>query len=230
MPIVHYFGIHTTPHGISFLEQQKTPRPGSTKREPTATNALGTNLISPFRVRPIGEVRHCPHDIRINEAAPAGHHWERFCELVEDDPLLQALLPVPRVPNRLLFTYQWPNYAEVLALLSKMSAPLEPCVKTIYNITARQVASQLEITNLSPLVLTDATSGHIDKLVMMAAGARGLPRNLIVIGRDQMIPPPAFKVVETKLAKLELAELIELPWERIGGSVTRKVMRGEWKI
>ena len=230
MPNVPYFGIHTTPHGISFLEQQKTPRAGSTRREPTATNALGMSLTSPFRVRPAGDIRHCPHDIRINEAAPASHHWEAFCEMVEDDPLLQALLPVPRTPNRLVFSYHWPNCAEVLALLSKMSAPLEPVVKTIYNITARQAAAQLEITNVQPLVLVDAMSMHIEKLEQMAAGAWGKPRNLIVIGREQMIPPPAFKVVETKLANRELSDLIELPWERIGGTVARKVMRGEWKI
>lgn len=216
--VVPYYGIHRTSTGVAYLQQGRS-----------GTNALGLREKSPFVVRlPTGRV-HCNHQIPLSAPVPHDHHWEIFLKLV-DDPLVEAMLPLPKEPGEGVYFLPAEDDRHTLALvmLSTMSSPIYPCVVPAWMMRREKLVAELYSTNVQPLVVTHLTAKHSDlvnELTMVAATA---PRKLLLVGKPDVIVPKSVKRLETDLFSHEMEDLQGLPWEILGATLIRKYMRGEW--
>src|SRR5882724_1178591 len=82
--VVSYYGVHSAPDGVAYLEQGRG-----------GTNAVGLREKSPFQVRLAGRARPCNHNIQLAAQNPVERHMQVFGQVFAD-PLVQAMLPVPR--------------------------------------------------------------------------------------------------------------------------------------
>jgi hypothetical protein len=114
-----------------------------------------------------------------------------------------------------------------LALLSRMSSPVYGVVSPIW--TAKQVVifDELKRTNVQPLVLTGVQPKHTELLAELAKAAAFCPRSFIVTGGPEVVVPKQAQRITTEISKLDLKDLLLLPWEAFGATVVRRFMRGE---
>lgn len=218
---VGHYGIHWTSTGVAFLEQGD-PKGGA--------NALGLREKSPFRVRIQSKFKYCNHNIPL--AVPNQHpkHIEMFDRLVED-ALVDTMLPIPKDegssgvyfiedPTNSLLPY--------IALLAQMSSPIDSIIKPIWSYPLKTIMELMEVTNVQPLVLTDAGARDTDLLDKIGKFGLSAPRTVLITGSADVVCPRSVERITTTLSKFAIEDLIGLPWAALGAAVTRKDMRGEW--
>jgi hypothetical protein len=216
--IVTHHGIHFDPEGVAFLEQGR----GS-------TNAVGLHRKSPFVVKLESSKRHCNHMIPLSTPVPNDHHWEFFMSLL-DDPLVRAMLPIPKADGGVYFVANQPNLTMLLVLLSKMSSPIYNVVIPMWTLTGPAILTELQNTNVQPFVITDCEPKHSDLISKISQAAVYLPRKVVFAGDANVALNPGCKRITTTLTdpKHNLNDLAALPWEQLGATVVRKFMRREW--
>jgi len=123
--IVSHFGIHIDSDGVAFLEQGR----GS-------TNVVGLSRKSGLEVRLPSRRKHCNHQVPLSSPVPHDHHWQFFGSLLSD-PLVRAMLPVPKSDDRLFYIGDNPRLSTVLILLSKLSSPIHNVVVPIWALKRR---------------------------------------------------------------------------------------------
>ena len=177
---VYHYGIHTAPGGINFLEQSL---------EKSGSNAVGLREKSPFKVKP-GKSKFCNHLIPLTVPSPQDVHIE-FFERLKDDPLVQAMLPVPKQrTNSWFIDDSNENILLYIICLSRMSSPVNPTVYPIWQLTLNQIIEELQTTNVQPLVLTDINSEHTDLIQKLAKSAPIQPRKLVLVGDKFTVVSP----------------------------------------
>lgn len=231
---VTHFGIHFGEGNVAFLEQEKARRYRGSPGEPTGSNALGLRVRSDFRVVPRKANARCNHLFPLAALTTDIEHWETFLALVRSDHLTRAMLPIPRSVHG----GYWLNQSELpahdvgvyLAMLSQMSSPVSSIVHPIWAMEVRNIADELTLTNVQPLVLTGCTATHTNQLNKLNEVVPHVPRTLLVTGANDVIVPPNFTRISTTITEHPLEDLLVLPWSSLGATVVRRYMRGEWKI
>jgi hypothetical protein len=189
-----HYGLHWLPGEIAVLMQGSGPE-----------TAFGLEIEA---VR-IGKGR-CNH--RINLSAVA--------DLPDlSDPLIQAMLPLPRQG-----AIPWIDKGDkqALATLARMSSPIQPTVRPLWSMTQHMLLNELAATNVQPLVLTDIEPQHrhlVERVIALAATA---PRPVLLEGSPRMPQRPGFERITTSV---EIDP--SLPWEAIGATVLRRTMLGQ---
>jgi hypothetical protein len=216
--VVAHYGIHADEIGVMFLEQGR----GS-------TNAVGLNKKSGLVVKLPSGKKHCNHMIPLSIPVPADQHWDAFAALL-DDPLVRAMLPIPKADGGVYFVETQPNLDQVLVLLSKMSSPIHNIVVPAWMLTPQAIVTELQSTNVQPFVIVGVEPQHSQMLSQVAQAAPFLPRKVVFVGTSDVIVPPNVQRLKTKLASqaYQMADLMVLPWEALGAVVVRKFMRKEW--
>ena len=98
--IVSHYGIHWTESKVAYLMQGRR-----------GTNAIGLKEKAPFEVHLPSRSRHCNHQIPLSAPVPNDHHWDFFMRIV-DDPLVQAMLPIPKTTSGGVYYLSDPGTAE----------------------------------------------------------------------------------------------------------------------
>jgi hypothetical protein len=214
--IVTHFGVHWDDTGVAFLMQGR----GS-------TNALGLRKGPPFEVKlPSRAGTHCNHQIPLSAPIPNNHHWDWF-EGISKDPLVEAMLPIPKTADGLYFLKDTKaGLTDLVAMLSRMSSPIYSTVKFAWNVTEKAILKELEQSNIQPLILVGVTPKHSAMIDQISKAIAHYPRKLILIAEPDVIPPSNAEEIETDL-KMNI-NLTTLPWETIGARVVIKWMRREW--
>lgn len=218
--VVTCFGLHETSEGVKFLHQ------GNKK----SYNFIGLRQPSPFKVEiKAGAKRSaCPHLINANSPMPDRVHWDLFLKIYSDE-FARKFLPIPRHRSELVPFLPDPNNDKhmLLLLLSKFSSPIYPVIKRFDSISIQYLEEDLNISNLTPLVLTDIETK--DQLMMEQAAhiARRSPRRLILVGDPRMVIRDPIARYVTYVDGLDQDELFSLPMEHLGAVALRRYCRGE---
>ena len=199
-----HFGLHRVDGGIPILVQQGR-----------VDHVLGIHMT--FEVQ-VNHRRVCTHNIDLEDAC--NHSLlERFA----DDPLLQAMLPLPRKDRKPLFLEETPTTRAVMAELTRLTSP------GTYNIMVpfwaqkpHVIGRMLEETNIQPLILHGFRLDHGQALSRVMAAAEFSPRQLIIFGQRQSTPTVGLaKRIETALTPEDIEHV---PLEAVGAWALREHM------
>ena len=199
------FGVHHAEGGVWFLEQN------------TSSNALGIRLQSPFHhVRP----NKCNHRMSVISSE------EEFS--LPDNLLLREMLPTPKDQDGAIpFFVNSPSLMTDVGKLSRLTSPVSvsEVVRPIWAKNLTQSLKDLETSNVQPLVLVGVGVQHIDQLRRLCEAAIYLPRKLIFVGGQDVIPyPPIVKIPTTG------APLPNYNWADFGNWYLSKWMRGDFNV
>lgn len=217
--IVPHYGVHWDDDGVAHIMQGR----GS-------TNAVGLPRRPPFQVRLPSKQKHCNHQINTAAQVPSDHHWHFFLQLI-DDPLVRAMLPIPKKAGGVFYLNDPDDKAlTILLLLSKMSSPIYPIVVPVWTMTVDSIIVELQNTNIQPFVVTQMEPKHSELMAKVAKAAVYLPRTMVFSGASDVVVPSNVTRIKTALttSAYDLTDLMTLPWETLGSVVVRKYMRREW--
>ena len=212
MQEVEFYGVHWD-GPVAWLQQG---RGGS--------NFLGLPKKSPFKNPSFA----CNHLVPVAAPIPDRVHWETMMSL-KDDPLVQAMLPIPREPGDRTFFIEDPHddLNLYISCLSRLSSPIRPIIKPAWMRTAKEMEKQLVTTNIQPWILTQVKRTDIKLIAALSAATDYLPRTIILSGDGDIPIPQNFKKINTKIRSIDLATLVTLPLETIGATLIRRYMRNE---
>lgn len=187
-------------------------------------NFVGVNKKSPFKNPP----GMCNHLVPTAAPIPDRLHWETFRKLVKD-PLVQAMLPIPRPEGSRAFYVEDPydDLSVYLSTLSRMSSPITSVCRPVWMLKPKEIERELQRTNIQPYILTQMDTKHVDKLNEIAQATNYLPRTVIITGSGDVPVPPRVQKIETKIRDFPLEDLLTLPFENIGSTVLRRFTRKE---
>jgi hypothetical protein len=114
-----------------------------------------------------------------------------------------------------------------ILLLSRMSSPVFPVRTPMWVTALNQIVEELKQTNVQPLAITDVQPKDVETLRKLGSICGQLPRRLILSGPPEVVLPPQAQRITTKIDQFPLEDLIALPWEGYGTTITRRYMRGE---
>lgn len=213
-PVSHY-GLHYN-DGVAFLHQGRN-----------ATNFIGLRSTSPFEVV-TQKNKACPHIINTASPVPDRTHWDLFLRLFQD-PLVQAMLPVPKERSSLVPFFNDPNneLAMDLVILSRLSSPIYPVVHPVGKHTVKQLIEELALTNIAPLVITGITQEEHNFMMSVVTEARTLPRKLIFTGEGNVPIVRPLERLSTDIWDFDDLTLAALPMESLGAALIRRFARGE---
>lgn len=213
---VSFYGLHSDHESVYYLHQGRA-----------SNNFIGLRTTSPFSVS-LRKSMPCPH--LINQAAPIPDvaHWQQFSRWLYD-PLLIAMLPVPRDRTALIPYFADPNnqLAMTLVILSRMSSPIYPVVKPLRSMTRAVILAELGLTNVCPLVLTNVQTEDNEYMFELAREARTLPRRLIFTGAAEVVVREPLLRLTTGLWDVDELAFAALPMEALGALLLRRFARYE---
>lgn len=212
MQQVDYYGLHWDGPVAWLLQGRGT------------NNFVGLKAQAPFG----GARGMCNHLIPAAAPKPDRIHWQRFLE-VYDDPLVQAMLPVPRSLGENAF-YVEDSYGDLvsqLSTLSRLSSPIKPIVCPIWSMRVKDIQTEMTRTNIQPLVLIQADSKSQEVVDTVVNLSRLLPRTVIVVGSNEPVVQSPMKRIYTRIRDFDLQDLLALPFENIGAEVLRRYARHE---
>lgn len=211
-PRAPYYGLHADGR-VTWLVQ------GS-----SGSNFIGLKGQCPFDP-PKGIV--CNHRIPTAAPLPAEPQWNLFRTLAENNPLIQAALPIPQpLENRVHLVQEDPNSLLVLLALSRLSSPINNIIHPHWLLNKARLRQEMTATNVQPLILTGFTSTDQTRLTNIASTAVGAPRTVICVGDSTLGLRGAMR--RSQLPPQEhLEDLIRLPLESLGAFMMRRYCRGE---
>lgn len=189
-----------------------------------SSNFLGLKSTCPWS-RPSWD---CNHLVPVNSPVPDGEHLARFYRLIED-PLVQAMLPIPRGVDERGFYLEDPEdlLGHHIATLSRMSSPIFSRVKPAWQITPGELEKQARASNIQPWVIPLFGQKDQQLLTQIAEGVSYSPRTTILAGAGHLVIPKSLTRIQSKLLDINLKDLITLPWESLGAAYLRKYARKE---
>ncbi len=214
-PVSHY-GFHADENGVWYLHQGRA-----------ANNFIGMREASPFVVT-LRKNRPCPHLINSAAAIPDTVHWHQFSRLL-NDPLVEAMLPIPKERSSLIPFLSDPNneLAMLLVILSRLSGPIYPVVQPLRSKSKGLILEDLSLTNACPLVLTNVQCSDNDYMFDLAREARTLPRRLLFTGEAEVVVRSPLQRLTTGFWDVDPLTLAALPMESLGALLVRRFGRHE---
>lgn len=200
--IINTFGLHHV-GGIPFLVQADG-----------VTNLISPELGNPFSLKlPLRGIQ-CPHDIKLDGASMSEPEWLQ-------DPLVQALLPVPGPVGGRVKMLRDPNdrYAQIIQSLLRLSSPTEPMVQPVWWQSPFTGRRRYMASNITPIVWTAVTISHIDSLIEHCDMTRVFNRTTVVVAREELPLYRGMERIETGLTRVPDGD-----FEAIGAGVLRRWM------
>jgi hypothetical protein len=193
------------------------------------TNALGLKERPPFTVSRDRDP-HCNHTIPLAAPVPHDHHWGTFMNVFAD-PLVQAMLPVPKVDAGLYYLADThPKLQLFVWALTRLSSPIYASVVPISTMDLEKLSNEVGRTNVQTLVVSGLEAKHSELLHEMAPLAAAGPRKVLFVGAADAAVPPNVHTLTTSILDFDYYHLSTLPLENLGAAIVRRFMRGEWPI
>lgn len=187
-------------------------------------NFVGLRGNCPFRVS--GGM--CNHLIPAAAPIPDRIHWENWLK-VSLDPLVQAMLPLPREPLERAVFVEDPHdqIGLYVTSLTRLSSPINGLVKPAWMVKVKELEKEMQLSNIQPLVIVQVTSRQqvvVDAINRMVPY---FPRPVVLIGGNDVVVRPPIKRIETRVKDFDLQEIMTLPLENIGATLIRRHARRE---
>lgn len=187
-------------------------------------NFVGLKQQCPFVVR--GGM--CNHLVPSAAPVPDELHWEAFMNVFQD-PLVQAMLPVPKTPGQNVFFIEdtHNDLAHYIATLSRLSSPIKSIIRPAWMMKAKQLEKELMASNIQPLVLAQASQRCQEVVDLIAQMSMFSPRTVIVTGSPEVVASPPIKRIKSNIQSFDLSDLMTLPMENLGAVLLRRYARKE---
>lgn len=197
-----HYGLHWIEGDIALLVQQGK-----------VDHVLGIPMHYDVTVKIPRQGLHCPHDIQLSDTS--GHP-------LPDDPLARAMLPVPKEFGQpALFIEDTNENKRLVRELLRLSSTKTSEMRPIWMGNPTLVASQLRLTNLSPLILFGYKPEHLWATRKIIEASFYAPRQLIMLGpRDMVLQEEVLR----HTARFNLQDLEGLPLEHIGAEHLKQHM------
>jgi len=215
--ILNLYGVHKGKNGVKHLFQDLCPR---------GWNFFGLQEDSGYSVKSLRN--GCSHAINpvLTHRPVADKHLETF-QSFSDDPLVQAMLPVPNGKVYFLDETILDNHVEWLSCLERLNSPLHSWVKPFWSSPLRKIITHLEKTNIHPMVLTGVKPTDAMDIAKLLEHAIRVPRTLILVGDPSVVLPKYVARLDTKIdQKVALSTMIKLPLEHIGAHLVSEHCQG----
>lgn len=209
---VEHYGVHWD-GPICWLQQG---RGGS--------NFVGSPQRSPFSNPKFA----CNHLVPVAAPIPDKAHWAALMK-IKDDPLLQAMLPVPREVGDRAFYLEDPydDLSLYITSLSRLSSPIYSVLRPTWMVKGKELEREMMATNIQTWVVTQMDRKHTELLSAINNSTNYLPRTVLITGSSDIPIPQKIKKIETKIRSSELADLMTLPFELLGTMLLRRYARKE---
>lgn len=212
-----FYGIHED-DGLPFLYQDTCPQ---------GWEFIGLNRKSNQTVKQLKN--QCSHNINVNLATRklSKLHVRKF-EAIMNDPLVQAMLPIPNGKTYFLDEQKLENSAVWLSCLERLNSPLHTWVKPAWVAGMAHIAKHMAMTNIHPMAITGFSINDGQSLSKLAEISMTAPRTVIFSGNSSLIIPKSVERIDTRLGSLiSLQELVSLPLEHLGSYIMAKYCMGE---
>lgn len=188
------------------------------------TNFVGLKAQCPFR----GPPGMCNHLVPTAAPIPDKLHWEALLEIMED-PLVKAMLPIPREGGSNAFYLEDPydDLGLYISTLSRLSSPINPVVKPGWTFKMKDLERELTSSNIQPLCLVQMNQKNQGVVDAISKAAAYSPRTILLAGTSEVVVPKPFQRIESQIRKYDLATLMTLPMETIGAALIRRFARRE---
>jgi hypothetical protein len=209
---VDYYGLHSE-GSVTWLVQG---RKGS--------NFVGLKAYCPFQTT--GGM--CNHMVPTAAPVPDRVHWDNWMR-VFNDPLVQAMLPIPKPLGQNLFYVDDPydDLGFYLATLSRLSSPIKQIIKPTWLLKAKALETELQTSNIQPLVLVQTDQKSQAIVDTIGKLALYMPRPVIFTGKSEVVVHAPIQRIKTQIRDFELTDLMMLPLENIGAAMIRRYARNE---
>lgn len=188
------------------------------------SNFVGLRDRCPFRAS--GGM--CNHLIPTAAPLPDPIHWESFLRFF-NDPLVQAMLPIPHDFGQNLFYVEDPydDLGLYLATLTRLSSPINQVVRPMWMVKMKDLERELRATNIQPFLMVQASQKNQEMLDTLSRVVKYSPRTVVVTGQEEVVAAPPFQRIKTDIRKFNLSDLMTLPLENIGAAILRRYSRRE---
>lgn len=219
-------------YGIHFESDTKV---GWLVQGRNAQNAIGLRRPCPFRVQLPSGRRHCNFQIPQSAPTPNDYHWGWFAELVDSDPLVRSVLPLPKVDPGVYYISSADNPVRlnwVMSILARLSSPINSVMSDAHYTfpNAKNLAERIGETNIQTHFVYGLEAKHSSELSKFATAVSHGPGKVVLSGAPDVVVPQTAKRIETSLMNeaIDINDLNQLPWEILGATVTRFYLRHEW--
>ena len=215
---VTHYGVHWAPGKVAYLHQHRG-----------GFNVIGSSARSPFVVQTCRKWT-CNHIISLITLGPSRRHLFKLEELITRNSLVKFMLPLPKTDQGVgvFHTECFEDDLLSFALLCKLSSPIR---LPIFHLGANKphvLLSELEMTNVQPLVIASASVEHMSLIQTLITHARTAPRKLLILAAPD-VPLPRVPVLDgNHFYNQDEVDMIALPWETLGALVLKAYMKGEW--
>lgn len=197
-----HYGLHWLEGDIGILVQDRK-----------VDHVLGIQMDFDVAVKLPRKGLVCPHNINLSEAV---------CVPIPDDPLVTAMTPLPKEFGEpgLFLNDTNENKALVRELL-RLSSSRPSEMRPLWASEPQVVASQLQLTNLAPLVLFGYNDFYMHRFQKIVEASFYSPRRLIFLGPWNTVLRP--ELVRHR-PSISVEDIQSLPLEQIGADLLKKQM------
>lgn len=170
----------------------------------------------------------CNHLVNTAAAIPDKIHWSNFLKILQD-PLVQAMLPVPhREGERAYFVDDpYDDLSLYLTCLSRLSSPILSVVRPGWLIRANEIEKQLLTTNIQPWVIPQVTTKDQNLVNAIAKISNYVPRTVVLSGHTEVVVSAPMRRIRTNIRDVNIEDLVTMPLEMIGSTLIRRFARRE---
>lgn len=188
------------------------------------SNFVGLKAQCPFEVK----AGMCNHMVPTAAPIPDRVHWETWMKIFPD-PLVQAMLPIPKPMGQSAYYVEDPydDLGLYLATLSRLSSPIQRIIKPAWTMKAKQLEKELSSSNMQPLVLVQVDVKCQPVVDMIGKLINYAPRPVIMVGASDVVVRPPIQRINTEIRKHDLQDLMTLPLENLGATMIRRYARNE---
>ena len=188
-------------------------------------SVTGLKLDCPFVVK-TPKRWHCNHNFSLHAPVPPRAHLNLFRELVVHNELVRFMLPLPGEGVAVIGSQIPSKHLLRIVMLTKMTSPVREPILWLKGTSMAHILSELEMTNVQPLVLMGVEVEDTDKARTIIQIAATKPRRLLVVSNPDVPLNP--RIDTNGFFTQDITELALLPWEQLGAIVLRAWMRHEW--
>ncbi|MDB2578940.1 hypothetical protein N9Y00_07880 [Tateyamaria sp.] len=145
------------------------------------------------------------------------------------DPLVQAMLPLPKPVGQNVFYLDDPydDLGMYLHTLSRLSSPIKPTIKPAWTVKARTLETELNASNIQPLAIVQTDQKQQSIVDTVGKLALYVPRTVVFSGKSEVVVSSPIQRIKTNLRKFSITDLTILPLENLGATLIRRMARNE---
>ena len=164
-------------------------------------NFAGLKAQCPFTV----DGGMCNHLIPAAAPIPDRLHWDTWLKIFHD-PLVQAMLPIPRPPGQNIFFVDDESMGALdpyLYNLARLSSPINSIIRPGWLGKIKNLEQELTASNVQPWVITQLDTKQQTLVDSIGRLATFSPRTVVLVGRPEMVASRPLQRIQTKITEFD---------------------------